>query len=172
MAQLQGIGPTLYTTLHYSAAAFSGDLPAMRDLVTLQGTNGIGTAPAAVPSIREFPSFGTPANIVNVPRYGSTTSLQIQGQADFPSLEFTLNYDPSQHAGIQTLVGGSDARRLFRITLRNDDSTTFLAADRYSAFFFVGLISSFEVTPSLTDSVQATLGVALQSDLVGPLSAV
>ena len=56
-----------------------------------------------VTNLREFPSVGTPANIVNVPQYGQSISSQISGQADAPTLEFTLNYIPTAHANIDTL---------------------------------------------------------------------
>jgi hypothetical protein len=45
--------------------------------------------------VKEFPAIGTPANIVKVPNYGRKSSLQIQGQADSPTMELTLNYVPS-----------------------------------------------------------------------------
>jgi hypothetical protein len=45
--------------------------------------------------VKEFPAMGTPANIVKVPVYGKKNSVQIQGQADSPTMELTLNYIPA-----------------------------------------------------------------------------
>src|SRR5210317_2038774 len=58
-----------------------------------------------MPSVREFPSIGTPANIVNVPVYGQATSSQVQGQADAPSLEVTVNYVPDDMTAFHDLIG-------------------------------------------------------------------
>jgi hypothetical protein len=58
--------------------------------------------------VKEFPAIGTPANIVKVPNYGKKNSLQIQGQADSPTMELTLNYVPALWAN-NTLNGGTDA---------------------------------------------------------------
>lgn len=55
-----------------------------------QGANSF----TRVGSVREFPSIGTPANIVNVPVYGQRQSSTVQGQADAPSLELTVNFVP------------------------------------------------------------------------------
>jgi hypothetical protein len=57
--------------------------------------------------VKEFPAMGTPANIVNVPIYGRKNSLQIQGQADSPTMEITVNYVPNMWAGGE-LKGGID----------------------------------------------------------------
>jgi hypothetical protein len=47
-----------------------------------------------ITNIKEFPAIGTPANVVKVPQYGAKTSKQIQGQADSPTMELTLNFVP------------------------------------------------------------------------------
>jgi hypothetical protein len=58
--------------------------------------------------IKEFPTIGTPANIVKVPNYGKKNSIQIQGQADAPTMEVTLNYIPALWAD-GNVYGGTDA---------------------------------------------------------------
>lgn len=58
--------------------------------------------------VKEFPAIGTPANIVKVPNYGRKSSLQIQGQADSPTMELTLNYIPALWAN-NFLNGGTDS---------------------------------------------------------------
>ena len=124
----------------------------------------------SVPSIREFPSFGTPANIVNVPVYGQAQSQQVQGQSDAPSLEFTLNYVPTQHAAINELRL-SGAVVLFRITLATaQDGLTRADDSNYEDFYFTGTIASLEITPALTDAMQANMALTIQSDFFGPYS--
>jgi hypothetical protein len=58
--------------------------------------------------IKEFPTIGTPANIVKVPNYGKKNSIQIQGQADAPTMELTLNYIPALWAD-GNVYSGTDA---------------------------------------------------------------
>ena len=112
--------------------------------------------------LENSPTFGTPANIVNVPVYGQSTSLQVSAQADAPSLEITLNYVPSTHAALEALrVAGT--QHTFRISLQNDSAGTDV-----SSFYFNGSVASFTITPSLSDSNQATMTLALTSDFVGP----
>lgn len=53
-------------------------------------TGAVGTY-SRIKNVREFPSIGAPANIVNVAQFGSKASKQINGQADAPSIELTVN---------------------------------------------------------------------------------
>src|SRR6056300_1684290 len=68
-----------------------------------------------MPSVREFPSIGTPANIVNVPVYGQKTSSQVQGQADAPSLEITVNYIAEDMTAFHALIDGDP--KVFRFMM-------------------------------------------------------
>ena len=185
MAQISEIGPTLFARLDYSnaltATAFEtlAGMPAATQYTTLSGTANFGTVGnvSSVPNVREFPSFGTPANIVNVPVYGSPTSRQIQGQADFPAFEFTLNYTPLAHAAVSALVTAGTTH-LFRLRLSNTVlnnnnmvlPTTAGPGAVASEFYFQGVVASLEVTPSLSDSMQATMSVAISSAILGPLT--
>ena len=148
----------------------------------------VGGAAAAdtyvrVLNVREFPSMGTPPNIVNVPVYGQATSQQIQGQADAPSIELTLNYIASDWAS-GTLLGdavGDGVQYLFRFTLLNSeppnydsDATTgsniggtAAAPVENSMYFWVGKIEALQVNPQLTDSNTATITMSIQSDFFG-----
>src|SRR6187399_3303694 len=72
----------LETAFH---AMFVTEIPAVGGVLT-------ATSFIRIKNVRTFPAIGTPPNIVNVPTYGQSTSLQIQGQADAPSMEITLNY--------------------------------------------------------------------------------
>ena len=138
-----------------------------------------GTAAAAkfvrVENVREFPSMGTPPNIVNVPVYGSATSQQIQGQSDAPTLELTLNYIPL-HWAEGTLLGnmvGDGIQRVYRFALLGSDPTSFASATgglgtvQNSQFFWFGKMEALQFSPQLTDANTATLTLSIQSEFKG-----
>jgi hypothetical protein len=137
-------------------------------------------APAAgdyvrMKNVREFPAIGTPPNIVNVPVFGQSVSQQIQGQADAPSMEVTLNYVATQWADGTDLgdLVGSGKQAVFRFTLLNAEPPAYdadpagLGAVENSYWYFHGKIDSLLVTPNLTDSNQATIAITLQSIVYG-----
>lgn len=145
------------------------------------GTRAAG-AFVGIGNIREFPALGTPANIVNVPRFGSKTSSQIQGQADAPSLELTLNFVAADWAASGgSLLGamvGDGIQRVFRFALLNSEPTG-TGATKYattaggvgtvqnSLYYWYGKIEAFAVNPQLTDANTATLTMSLQSPFFG-----
>jgi hypothetical protein len=123
-----------------------------------------------LPSVREFPSIGTPANIVNVPVYGQKTSSQVQGQADAPSLEVTVNYNAADMDAFHTLVGSPV---IFRFMMCAASTTEVAAqastlATANTEFYFRGKIEAILVNPSLTDATTATMTLSTQSDFFGP----
>jgi len=130
-------------------------------------------------NVREFPSMGTPPNIVNVPVYGSKTSQQIQGQADAPSIELTLNFVPADWATGTVLGGmvGDGVQHVFRFALLNSkpvayksDSTTpinGLGSVANSQFYWIGKIEALQVNPQLTDANTATVTISIQSQFFG-----
>lgn len=137
-----------------------------------------------IANVRDFPSIGTPANIVNVPTYGSKTSRTIQGQADAPSLEMTVNYIPTDWSkgATGTVLGnmiGDGQSRVWRFSLLAVASQGAAVATRYasipaglgtvpnSQFFFLGKLESLLVNPSLTDATTATIAFSLQSEFFG-----
>jgi hypothetical protein len=128
-----------------------------------------------IKNVREFPAIGTPPNIVNVPVFGQTVSQQIQGQADAPSMEITLNYVATQWASATPLgdLVGSGKQAVFRFSLLNampttyDSTVTGLGAVENTYWYFNGKIDSLLVTPSLSDSNQATVAITLQSIVHG-----
>lgn len=139
-----------------------------------------GGAPAAgdyvrIKNVREFPEIGTPPNIVNVPVFGQSVSQQIQGQADAPSMEITLNYVATQWADGSKLgdLVGSGKQAVFRFTLLNSEPTAYdakptgLGTVENTYWYFNGKIDSLLVTPNLTDSNQATIAITLQSVVWG-----
>jgi hypothetical protein len=189
MAHITSIGASKFTTLDYvvntannaaSAAAelhglFAGNSTAILATDT-QTDETVASGVEHVGNIREFPSLGTPANIVNVPVYGQSTSSQVSGQSDAPSLEFTVNYIPSAHASLDTLRK-SNTRLCFRVRITDADVSTDAAgvttadnADKFADFYFFGKIASFEIAPSLSDSLQATIAVTIEGDFNGPFS--
>ncbi|MGI9549114.1 MAG: hypothetical protein ACR2M7_03970 [Bdellovibrionales bacterium] len=157
MALITTIGAGIYTTLKYNEASTVPASVSAFDALT--GT--VGT----VSDIREFPSFGTPANIVNVPVYGEAQSSQISGQADAPTLEFTLNYKADGHDTLQDLVGNNKTYA-FEIALKNTSGST----GDDAVFYVLGTFASFTITPNLTDTNQATLTLATQGSYVGPVA--
>ena len=156
---------------------------------TRTGT-GITTATAQpfhiITDLREIPAFGTPANIVNVPVYGQDTSSQIQAQADSPSLEVTLNYVPSEWSGAvanslntyltnrtQVLIGivmANSSVSNSRSAASYNRTTAAIGTVQNSATFFVGRMEALQVTPSLSDTNQATLTISTQSSFYGPFT--
>lgn len=164
MALITNIGAGIFTTLKFKADS-NYTLPS--DDTTHQAfiASGSGDFDGAteVTNIREFPSFGKPANIVNVPQYGQSVSSQIQGQSDAPTMEFTVNYVPGSHNAIQALVQDG-LTYVFQLDVKNAET-----GDN-AAFYVKGQIASFEVSPNLTDSNQATLTMSTQGDYVGPFA--
>lgn len=164
MALISNIGAGIFTTLKFKADS-SYTLPSNDTTHQAFIASGSGDFDGAteVTNIREFPSFGKPANIVNVPQYGQSVSSQIQGQSDAPTMEFTLNYVPGTHDAIQALVQDG-LTYVFQLDVKNAET-----GDN-AAFYVKGQIASFEVSPNLTDSNQATLTMSTQGDYVGPFA--
>jgi hypothetical protein len=165
---------------------------APKDTTALPSVDGNPTAFAVasdfveIRNIKEFPAIGTPANIVKVPEYGSETSFQIQGQADAPQMEITLNYVPSEWAG-NVVTGTAGAVKvankktyLFRFALLSKapalaagavDLKDGFGGTPNSCYYFLGKLEALEVTPSLTDAMTAKLTISVQSSIVGAYSA-
>jgi len=190
MAHINSLGAALFTDLAFAVG--TSIVPATYDQTgfdALFGTADTGTPYDAavaggflrIQNIRDFPAMGTPPNIVKVPVYGTKQSKQIQGQADAPTLEFTLNYIPSEWGaspGYGQFVG-DNITRAFRFALLNSDSAGVTAATKYasvalglgtvqnSIFYFTGRIEAVLVKASLTDATTATLTMSMQSDFYG-----
>lgn len=196
MSHITSIGASLYSDLSMAthSSFVAGDTLSKDTYAELQayfatevanvgGTPG-ATAFVRIANIREFPSIGTPPNIVNVPVYGQKTSLQIQGQADAPSIELTVNYvgeEWKKEAGCNLgMAVGDGVMRLFRFTLLNTEPTgagvtkyaslkTGLgtAGTLNSQYFFFGKIDSLLVNPQLTDATTATIAITMNSAVFG-----
>ena len=151
------------------------------EIDSVGGTKGANTF-VRIKNVREFPAMGTPPNVVNVPVYGSATSQQIQGQADAPSMEITLNYVPAEWAKEATNILGSmvgDGNQyVFRFTLLNSEptgsgATKFASTSdgigtvQNSQYYWIGKLEALQVTPQLTDANTATVTITIQSDFFG-----
>jgi len=195
MAHITSIGAAKFTTLDYvpntanDANSVAGSLHALfvANSATILATETptdetVEAAVVHVGDVREFPSLGTPANIVNVPQYGQAVSSQIAGQSDAPSMDFTFNYVPSEHAFIADMREDGE-KRMFRVRLANakqaEDPTTgvdlpYIDEDgdlrEFSDFYFVGSVASFEIVPNLTDSNQLNVTLTIDGEMQGPFS--
>ncbi len=151
------------------------------EIANVGGTEGTNTF-VRITDVREYPAMGTPPNVVNVPVYGSATSQQIQGQADAPSMEITLNAvmnDWSKESG--TLLGnmvGDGQQHVFRFVLMNSEPTgsgdTQYAATsagigtvENSQYYWIGKLEALQVTPQLTDANTVTITLTIQSEFFG-----
>ena len=106
--------------------------------------------------------------------------MQVQGQSDSPTLEFTLNYVPAEHEDIQKLVGNGQLyafqisltsqqpANLQQIAVTGIGSPVNSIATNNTVFNFLGKFESFLVTPSLTDSTQAKITLSMQTEMFGP----
>ena len=168
MALISNIGAGIFTTLKFIEKGSNTQPTTEAEHVAADVTaGGFFLSAAEVKNVREFPAFGAPANIVNVPVYGQAVSSQISGQSDAPTLEFTLNYVPGE-AGVVALESAvADGKTyIFQIDLLNSEASS---ADN-AAFYVEGSIASFTVSPNLTDSNQATLTLTTTSDYTGPFA--
>jgi hypothetical protein len=177
MAHITSIGAGIYSALCVYDTEIStlASADTLAECVSLFATAG---DVIQIGNVREFPAIGTPANIVNVPVYGQSTSSQVQGQADAPNLEITINYVPSLWESSTTLgaMVGSGKLWAFQFSLLNAKPAGYnttagmagLGSVANSNFYFVGKIEALLVTPQLTDANQATLTLSTQSAFFGP----
>jgi len=137
----------------------------------------VDTTHADIPNLREFPSIGTPSNLVNVPQYGQSITSQVQGQADAPSLDFTINYVPSLWAAGTTLgdLVGDGTARMFQLYICSSEppssvaTTSALGSVPNAVWYFPGKIEALLIDNNLTDAVTATLTLSLPTGtFLGP----
>ena len=190
MAHITSIGAGLFSDLSIASPAtdpvFStldtaAEFHALfaTEIASVGGTKAANTF-VRVQNVREFPSMGTPPNIVNVPTYGQKSSQQIQGQSDAPNLEVTVNYVPSDWAS-GTLLGdmvGDGKLHVFRFALLNAEPTgsgdtkfastvSGLGTIQNSIYYWVGKLEALLVNPQLTDANTATVTMSIQSKFFG-----
>lgn len=188
MAHINSIGAGMFSDLSVckDGAVLSAVLPKIANgtvgsadfFAGFAAADFTATTALRITNVREFPAMGTPPNVVNVPVYGSATSQQIQGQADAPSMELTLNYIAADWASGTTLgeLVGDGNQYIFRFSLLNSkpegvegyaSSATGLGDVQNSQYFWVGKIEALQVTPQLTDANTATITITIQSDFFG-----
>ena len=187
MAHISSIGAGIFSDLSIcreTVSALPADEAAWKALFATELANG--SAVTATPgeytrivNVREFPSMGTPPNIVNVPVYGSKTSFQIQGQADAPSMEITLNYVGSDWRDAANYLGslvGDGKQYAMRFCLLNAKPSNYNSVDstgigtggvENSQYFWLGKLEALADNPQLTDANTATLTVSVQSEFYG-----
>lgn len=190
MAHISSIGAGIFSDLSIAAPStvpLFANLDTQSEFDALFATEiaSAGGVKAAatfvrVANVREFPSIGAPANVVNVPVYGQKFSQTIGGQADAPSLEITLNYVATDWAP-GTILGGlvdSGTQAVFRFSLLNSEPTLATAAKyastaaglgsvQNSNYYWIGKMESLLVNPQLTDANTATLTLSIQSKFFG-----
>ena len=192
MAHITSIGAGLFSDMAVSTPSTPLSSAALAALDTagefqalfateIESVGGTKAANAfcRIKNVREFPGMGTPPNIVNVPVYGSKTSQQIQGQADAPSIELTLNYVPAEWA-VGSILGdavGDGNQRVFRFALMNSKPTLYksdtvtpangIGSVQNSQYYWIGKIEALQVNPQLTDANTATITVSVQSQFFG-----
>lgn len=194
MAHISSIGAGMFSDLSIAAASADpafATLDAQAEFEALfateinsaGGTKGTNTF-VRVANVREFPSIGTPPNIVNVPVYGQKSSQQIQGQSDAPNLEITVNYVPADWAS-GTILGdmiGNGKLAVFRFALLNSEPTgtgatkyasavTGLGTVQNSVYYWIGKVEALLVNPQLTDANTATITMSTQSKFYGAYTA-
>ncbi len=170
MPHISSISASIFSDLRYVKNSLP-DTPNYANLESLMSTDTTPVTYKAISNVRDFPAFGTPANVVNVPVYGQAVSQQIQGQSDPADLTFNLNYVPSDHMVIHDLVKEDSDTYTFLLRLAPKAlPATPDGDDTLSMFAFAAQFASFEVTPSLSDSTQAALTLTLQSDFFGPFT--
>ena len=172
MAHISSLSAGIFTYLDI----FKGTIPAGTDTAAECAALFVGTVAGTadadhvrMPSVREFPSVGTPANIV-FPVYGQKTSSQVQGQADAPSLEVTVNYVADDMTGIHALVGENVVFRFMMAAsaVTEDEGADTTLTPQNTEFYFLGKIEAILVNPALTDATTATVTLSTQSDFFGP----
>ena len=138
-------------------------------------------------NVRDFPSFGTPANIVKVPQYGAKQTVSIQAQPDAPDLELTLNLvaDKWKRGGKLDGIVGDNVTRLWMFAFLPTaleaevipdqpcvEEPAFLHAEslgrvQNALVFFKGRLESLLVTPARDEAIQGTLAMSVQSSFFG-----
>lgn len=176
MPHISAIGASVYSSLWLTTAP-STAVPANEAAwETLFATAG---NIRAVGDIREFPSIGTPANIVNVPVYGQSNSSQIQGQADSPQLDFSVNLRTATVYGTDGIGLKVNDGNLyhFRFAMVNADAhpedgvfPSSGTIPEHTSFYFRASVAALLVNPALTDASTGTLTLAIDGSFSGPFT--
>jgi len=192
MTQITTIGAGLFTDMSIAVASPANatstlggaTLPATWMDLFASEIESVGGTPATdtfvrVKNVREFPSIGTPPNIVNVPVYGQSQSQQIQGQSDAPSVELSVNFVAADWADGTVLGGlvGNSLPYVFRFALMNSEPDSYesdaiggpggIGSVPNSMYFWIGKVEALLLNPQLTDANTATITMSVQSAFYG-----
>ena len=175
MAQISSIGAGIYSDLSVTNTDDSAVALTSAAMDPLFANIDFDTTAFRIENVREFPSIGTPPNVVNVPVYGQASSQQVQGQSDAPSIEVTLNFIPADWASGTSLgsLVGDGTTHSFRFALLNSKPTNWgseaggLGTVQNSYWYWKGKIEALQVNPQLTDANTAVLTITIQSDFIG-----
>lgn len=199
---LSSIGAVVFSNL----AVFGTEEPTSRKLIFLSVEQSFSSADnlnwtglfktassqqwyTLIPDVREFPSVGTPPNIVNVPVYGQKQSQTVSAQADAPTMDVVINYVASKWlkgnaaangTGLGNMIGDGIVRP-WRLALLNakptgsngvnqgtyDSNAGGLGTVENAEFYWLGRAESLLINASLTDAVTATISLSVQSDFYG-----
>jgi len=165
MAHISSLSSGIFTYLDFHNAAPAASVDTAAEYAGLFVTAN-ASAISRIPSVRQFPSIGTPANIVNVPVYGQNTSSQVQGQSDAPTLEVTVNYVPEDMDAFHALIGTQGAFRFMMCS----QATTLAASLDTATTALTCKMEAILVNPALTDSTTATVTMSTQSYFFGPVT--
>jgi len=192
MTQISSIGAGLYTDMAMAVPSSPIDVSTLgsatvdttwKDFFDVEINSAGGTKATdtfvRIKNVREFPSIGTPPNIVNVPVYGQSQSQQIQGQSDAPSVELSLNFVATDWADGSILgdAVGDGNQYVFRFALMNSmpggyssdaiNGPSDIGAVENSLYFWIGKLEALLVNPQLTDATTATVTMSVQSAFFG-----
>ena len=162
MAHITSTGSGKYTLLYNTAAAVPADTDTQAEWEALTWVQA--------KDVQEMPPVGAPANIVNVPVYGKAISDTVSGQADAPTVEFTLNWYADAHEALQGYVDDGITHG-FRLRVMNSvliDPDTPTSAEEHDDFYFGAQVASFVVTPALDGANTAVVTLSLKTSFDGP----
>jgi len=178
--------PTATATVSNVEATLKGYFAGTEQL-NVGGVAGTGNF-VRIQNVREFPSLGVPANIVNVAAYGSKIGKQVAGQPDAPTIEITVNYLPGDWSNAPaSLLGamvGDGTQKCFRFALLNGQPSGYASTSasigsplvgtagsrENSQWFWFGKVEALLINPQLTDANTATLTLSVQSEFYGPFT--
>lgn len=170
MAHISSLGAGIYSNLAFNFDNANPTPPSVAEtFYKSQFANSVALNTGAsallggeyriVDNVREFPQMGTPPNIVNVPVYGSKVSRQVQGQADAPTFEVTLNYIPSDWRVDANYLGnyvGNGVGYSWRFALMNAAPSNYNSTDTMTATFTGTSTTSSALLTVATMTVSAT----------------
>lgn len=172
MGHISSVGAGIYTTLNLNKTAQAA-VPGAAGAADWHALFDLAGERTSIGNVRDFPSIGTPPNIVKVPGFGAKQSRQVQGQADAPSIEVNVNYIPIDWvdggAGTLGYALSSKIQYAFRFALMNTDpgaAATGLASAN-SCYYWLGRVEAVLVKPALTDATTATVTLSMMSDFYG-----